>query len=59
MTHDEARLLLDAIQEKQYKGTKWEENFIASIEGWIEDGKRISSGQSATLQQIYRQSQGG
>ena len=59
MTHDEARLLLEAIQEEQYDGNKWERAFLLSIEAWVEDGRKITDKQSSTLQSIYRKAMGG
>lgn len=59
MTHDEALILLEAIQEEQYEANKWESDFIASMEAWIEDGKQITQRQSSTLQSIYRKAMGG
>jgi hypothetical protein len=59
MTNDEALILLEAIQEAGYECSKWEQDFLASIEGWVEDGKRVTERQSQTLQSIYRKAVGG
>jgi hypothetical protein len=57
MTIDDAKILLEAIHDSKFRGNKWEENFILSIEGWVDDNKKLTEGQSNMLQSIYRKSQ--
>jgi len=54
MTHDEARILLEAIQDSKYHPNKWEADFLSSIEAYVEDGRKITPKQSETIQGVYR-----
>jgi len=51
---------MDAIQEaSRFNPTKWERDFLDSIEEQIAAGQGLSDRQSKSLQEIYRKSQGG
>ncbi len=39
MTIDDGKLLLEKMQESGFVGTKWEQDFVKSIEGWVEAGR--------------------
>ena len=55
----DARYLLSAIAESRYKRSKWEADFLASINEWISIDKFLTKKQVEALQNIYRKSQGG
>lgn len=59
MNNYDAIQLIEAIQESQKPLTKWEEDFLQSIEEQLDNGDRLSDKQSDALQKIYRKSQGG
>jgi len=56
----DAATLMAAIQEAtRFHPSKWERDFLDSIEEQIEADQGLSDRQSKSLQEIYRKSQGG
>lgn len=48
-----AQILIEYIQATPYDPTKWERDFLHSIESQIEIGRYLSDKQEQTLMKIY------
>lgn len=57
MNQDDAQALIDGIEATRYKPTKWETDFLASVDDKIENEESISDKQADVLQEIYRKAQ--
>jgi hypothetical protein len=54
-----AKILIEYIQSTDYGPSKWEKDFLHSIESQIETGRYLSDKQEETLMKIYEKSTGG
>lgn len=59
MNKTDAEVLIGKIRESQFELTKWEVDFISSIEEQLTVRDSISEKQSAIVEKLYRKSQGG
>lgn len=58
MKISDARILLDAIYEAaRFEPSKWEEDFMHSIEDQLDEERDLTQKQGDKLQQIYRKAQ--
>lgn len=48
-----AQIIIEHIQSTNYDPSKWEKDFLHSIENQIEIGKYLSDKQEQTLMKIY------
>ena len=50
----DAKLMLEEIQDTFYQGSKSEDDFLKSIEVWLEDERKLTDKQAETLRGIHR-----